>query len=995
MVKGKSFGNLQKVLTIKLLIVFFILISLSTHTHAVGIDTEVFEQLKTKPKVLVTVVLDDDSNISFKDSKLEKRVIFENKKKYFEEIEGQVISTLAKDEFDLDYKFSIMNAFSGYITTSGLNKLKLNSRVMSITIDRELHLLMDESIKIINANDANRYFTGNCVTVCVIDGGIDWTHPSLGGCFGSGCKVLDGYDYYSNDNNPMDNFGHCTHVAGIVASTDGKYRGVAPDSKLIAMKVCSDTSTSCNTTAIQKGVDWCVNNASLYDIKVLTISIGDNISHSDPNCLPTNPLSISINNAYDAGFFISVASGSDGYTDGISWPACTRGATSVGATDKNDNVWSGTNRDEILNLLAPGVDIRSTNEDWEGLCNPFNDVGCNFVDNTGTSMATPHAAGIGALIHSAVLFNQFPFEIKNILKETGKLINVGGGLYIPRINALAALQLDWPAENHDFRRTGFTLLKGDLTSASKVKNQINLALDAVESTEQVVKPTVADLDNNGFMDSVVLVHKTTFNTYTKMYGVENQKIKLPYSNRPYYRDRQKWGAEQIDGGAIWFPASLGNIDSDSRKEIVTGTRNGTVYAYDVASNGKVSKKWAYYLEKRFAPLPGTYTVNFNGGTAIADIDLDGTNEIIFADVGPAVTEANWDGKVYVLDGSGSTPSLEASASVGNGGTYASISVANVDSDDYPEIIVPTQYGIRVYDYSGGSLSLKCSNSHGLIEGSAVVYDVDRDNEYELVYVTSNRACASGKTCANKLYVINASSRMSFLRRTFTEYPRPTPTVANLDSDSQSEIIVSSVSSLSTGLGTITAVDSSSGTTQWSYTDGGNLHPGFVSPNVADIDNDGNYNIILGENNGNTVYILNHTGKLFFGYPIIGFIDNGLAIADLDNDGMAEIALKRAASPETVFVSISAINTPPEITKISNVTAIAGNLINISNLVSYSDSEGNGVNLFYSSPFNSSGQWQTTINDTGNYSILVEATDGNLTTTELIDVIVFNETTKVI
>ena len=87
----------------------------------------------------------------------------------------------------------------------------------------------------------------------------------------------------------------------------------------------------------------------------------------------------------------------------------------------------------------------------------------------------------------------------------------------------------------------------------------------------------------------------------------------------------------------------------------------------------------------------------------------------------------------------------------------------------------------------------------------------------------------------------------------------TPTIVNLDSDLQSEIIVSSVSSVTTLLGNITAIDSVSGNTQWSYNDGGNLHPGFVSPNAADIDNDGNYNIILGENNGATVYILKNDG----------------------------------------------------------------------------------------------------------------------------------------
>ena len=252
-----------------------------------------------------------------------------------------------------------------------------------------------------------------------------------------------------------------------------------------------------------------------------------------------------------------------------------------------------------------------------------------------------------------------------------------------------AVRIDWPTENHNFRRTGFTLLKGDLATTKDIKNQVNLVLDVPISTENVVKPTVADLDNNNFMDSVVLIHKTTFNTITKMAGVETHKNKFPYIGTKY-KTVQKWPIYTINGGAIYFPATLANIDSDSRKEIITGVRNGTIYAYDVSSSGTITQKWAYYLEERLAPLPGTDEVAFNGGNVVDDIDLDGNNEVIFADVGPSVLEANWNGKVYVLDGSGSSAINETSYNVGNGGTYASVSLANVDSDDNPEIIVPTQ-----------------------------------------------------------------------------------------------------------------------------------------------------------------------------------------------------------------------------------------------------------------------------------------------------------------
>ena len=559
-----------------------------------------------------------------------------------------------------------------------------------------------------------------------------------------------------------------------------------------------------------------------------------------------------------------------------------------------------------------------------------------------------------------------------------------------------AVRIDWPTENHDFRRTGFTLLKGDLEKEEDVKNQMDFFLDAATGDiEQVVKPSVADLDGNGNMDLVVLVHKTTMENFTKMFGIETQKrefLGVPLPSKTI----KKWGTEKIEGieingtggGNIYFPPTLADIDNDGKKEIITGVRNGTLYVYDF-DGISLTQKWKYHFEKR---SDGTNDrIGFNGGSAVADIDLDGDMEIIVADV--VDTQDDWPGKVYVLDGD--TGTNETSYIVGNGGAYASVSLANVDSDDNPEIVVPTQFGIKVLNYSSGTLKEICSNTHAYLWGSAVIYDVDRDNDYEIVYVTASSSCAAGKTCEDKLHVVDplTCNDVTNFPVSFSDLPRPTPSVANLDSDSNMEIIIALEESIPDGLGSIRAFDAVTGTEQWSYNAGGTLHPGFVSPNVADIDNDGNYNIILGENDGSTVYILNNTGDLTFDYKVIGFMDNGLAIADLDNDGVAEIAFKRAASPETVFVSISNINTPPEITKISNVTAIAGDLINISQLISASDAEGNGVSLLYSSPFNSSGQWQTTINDTGNYSILVEASDGNLSTTQFIDVIVFNETTK--
>src|SRR3982751_4459038 len=87
---------------------------------------------------------------------------------------------------------------------------------------------------------------GKGVTVAVIDTGIDYTQKVLGGGFGTGFKVVAGYDFYDNAPDPMDESGHGTSVAGVIAAKPYKvgnitYQGVAPGAKLVALRVGTET----------------------------------------------------------------------------------------------------------------------------------------------------------------------------------------------------------------------------------------------------------------------------------------------------------------------------------------------------------------------------------------------------------------------------------------------------------------------------------------------------------------------------------------------------------------------------------------------------------------------------------------------------------------------------------------------------------------------------------------------------------------------------------
>ena len=288
-------------------------------------------------------------------------------------------------------------------------------------------------------------------------GNQTYINPSYLNC----SKVIDGKDYVNNDNDPMDDNGHGTHVAGTAAGMDSVYRGIAPGANIIAMKVL-DSSGSGFFSDVKTAIDQCNVWRNQYNISIITMSIGDSTQNNNPasQCDPF-ATALSISAAYNNGQFVSVASGNDNYINGINYPACTTKATSVGSVySKNwgglgwgsgptsctdtvtwaDKISCFTNRDEILDVLAPGALITSAA------------MGGGFTQKGGTSMATPMVAGVAALMQQYSKLRNgtalTPAQIESIMKSTGKNItdNAGSvtpagttGLRFPRVNALAAL----------------------------------------------------------------------------------------------------------------------------------------------------------------------------------------------------------------------------------------------------------------------------------------------------------------------------------------------------------------------------------------------------------------------------------------------------------------------------------------------------------------------------------------------------------------------------
>ena len=264
---------------------------------------------------------------------------------------------------------------------------------------------------------ASKYpsITGAGQAVAVIDTGVDYKHPALGGGFGPSYKVVAGYDFADNDADPMDEHGHGTGVAAAIAAKEYtykgyKYRGVAPDAKIVALRVDDDSSDKVTNKRIESALQWVLANRTRYNIVSVNLSLGDGAYSS---AVRLGPYGDELDRLFDAGVFIAAASGNDGVTapPKISYPAAHPDVYAVGAVGARDEILKITERSGQLDLLAPGNKVPL----------PFYDVKNRkhiYARATGTSFATPFIAGAAALLKQ-VDPTVRPQDMIRILKDSG------------------------------------------------------------------------------------------------------------------------------------------------------------------------------------------------------------------------------------------------------------------------------------------------------------------------------------------------------------------------------------------------------------------------------------------------------------------------------------------------------------------------------------------------------------------------------------------------
>jgi len=641
-------------------------------------------------------------------------------------------------------------------TAEDIERIKSLPEVKNVYENRKVYALLDESVPLINADDVwkldkngnlceetgNECLTGKGITIAIIDTGVDYTHPDLGGCTedqflaGTCGKVTGGYDFVNNDNNPMDDQGHGTHVAATAAG-NGVLKGVAPDADIIALKVL-DSYGSGSWETIIESIEYATDPNGDNDFSdhydIISMSLGGYGS-------PDDAISLSIDNAVENGVIAVIAAGNSGpsmYTIGS--PGTARRAITVGAVDKNEYIAYFSSRGPTSigtmkpDVVAPGVSICAAQ--WDNAFANGERENCNSDDNhvaiSGTSMATPHVSGVAALVkqvHPDWSSEEIKFAIKNTAKDLGlEYIAQGSG----EVDALASVQLQNPPPvarlQHGWVEAHGTIeVLGTIESRDFKKYEISIAdsnsypyytwtklyeSNQMPESEVLLRIDTLQLNGDGYyiLNLKVINNDNSYSNDYVTAKVNNIQINSPYSNEyfesteiipinvtSYHRgnytvnwfNKSNLSNEGIQLNNISFPAENTTIAlwrpafaSPGLYTLQIEINDKKSYV-DIILNSGSKPGWPRKIDWDLADSGEYYYWPGYLVPVVDDIDKDGKSEAIFyAGGNPA--------KIYVFNYDGTLKSGWPSAVEGidlSGGNIGLPTVGDIDGDGYKEIIV--------------------------------------------------------------------------------------------------------------------------------------------------------------------------------------------------------------------------------------------------------------------------------------------------------------------
>ena len=412
---------------------------------------EVYQALERSPKVRVVVALRPPSAAPTDHATVVAEI---------QAIQNRVLAPLSPQDFTLTHRWDTISGFAGELSRSGLDILLTDPEVVQIDLDDGGGggSLPDVGADLIQADGVQALgFTGQGVTVAVMDSGIDTNHPDLSSalvaeqCFctnsdGTGC-CPNHCTQQSGAGSAEDDNGHGTNVAGIIASAGiVAPMGVAPKAKLVAIKVTDSQGKFASSSQVISALNWIITNRP--EVKIVNMSLGTSTLFSgacDTATAYTRSFAQAINTLRSKGAMVFAASLNNASASQMGAPACVGGALSVGAvyafdagpiskfgctdtTTAADKMACFSNSNSTLQLVAPGAPITSTG------------MGGGTSTYYGTSQASPHAAGGAALLLEANP-GLTTDQIEATLKSTGvSVTDPKNGFTFPRIDLLASVK---------------------------------------------------------------------------------------------------------------------------------------------------------------------------------------------------------------------------------------------------------------------------------------------------------------------------------------------------------------------------------------------------------------------------------------------------------------------------------------------------------------------------------------------------------------------------
>ena len=275
----------------------------------------------------------------------------------------------------------------------------------------------------VDAVEAWSVSTGTGTPVAILDSGVATDNPDIAP------KVIARANF-SGAATGEDNYGHGTHVAGIVAATANNTTGVAgvcPDCTILDVKVLNDSGSG-STSGIANGIDWAARNGA----KVINMSLGQRVS--------SRALEAAVNNAWNQGILIVAAAGNGGNTTKV-YPGAYANVIAVAATDNNDTKASfSTYGGKWVDVAAPGANIYSTFPNHEFYLGTQYGRSQGYDVANGTSMASPVVAGVAALAWSSHANATNTSVRANIESTADKIPGTGTYWTHGRVNAFNAVR---------------------------------------------------------------------------------------------------------------------------------------------------------------------------------------------------------------------------------------------------------------------------------------------------------------------------------------------------------------------------------------------------------------------------------------------------------------------------------------------------------------------------------------------------------------------------